>query len=175
MRKTSDFGESSGESGNHKKRRMRWVLLVIELAILAFVVALLYVELKVERINKADISAENLQISEENSSDSADAAMDRAEKSQSDSTDSDVPTTSQDQYREIALFGVDSLEGELSQKTRSDSIMILCINETKNEAKTCLSLSRYPAQPGGRHLQQMQRCVCARWPGTGNPHAELQL
>ena len=135
MQKKKNLDDTSENNGSHKKRRMRWVLLVIELAILAFVVILLYVELKVERIQKADISTENLQVTEEDPSDSAGVTMDSAEKSRSDRTDSEVPTASQDQYREIALFGVDSLEGELSQKTRSDAIMILCINETKDEAK----------------------------------------
>ncbi|MCQ2522696.1 MAG: LCP family protein [Lachnospiraceae bacterium] len=38
-------------------------------------------------------------------------------------------------YRNIALFGVDSREGQLAQKTRTDTIMIASINEENKEVK----------------------------------------
>lgn len=38
-------------------------------------------------------------------------------------------------YRNIALFGVDSREGELSSKTRTDTIIIASINEDTKEVK----------------------------------------
>ena len=38
-------------------------------------------------------------------------------------------------YRNIALFGVDSREGELSKKTRSDTIIIASVNEETKDVK----------------------------------------
>ncbi|MEI3211165.1 MAG: LCP family protein [Lachnospiraceae bacterium] len=38
-------------------------------------------------------------------------------------------------YRNIALFGVDSREGQLDKKTRSDTIMIASINQDTGERK----------------------------------------
>ena len=40
-------------------------------------------------------------------------------------------------YRNIALFGVDSRTGELTQKTRTDTIMIASINLATKEVKLC--------------------------------------
>jgi len=40
-------------------------------------------------------------------------------------------------YRNIALFGVDSREGALRQKTRTDTIMIASINLSTKEVKLC--------------------------------------
>ena len=131
MDKTS--GDSNNKSNkNLGNKKFRIVLLAVEIAILVIVFGLLFVETRIERINKADLSTDNL------AADSAASSVTEEVKAEEGSTEAateSADVTGQYQYREIALFGVDSLEGELSQKTRSDAIMILCINETKDEAK----------------------------------------
>lgn len=127
-----DDQNKQNREGRRPNGKFRIVLLVVEIAVLAIVIGLLYVETRIERINKADLSTNNL------AADSAASSVTEEVKAEEESTEAateSADVTGQDQYREIALFGVDSLEGELSQKTRSDSIMILCINETKDEAK----------------------------------------
>ena len=127
-----DDQNKQNREGRRPNGKFRIVLLVVEIAVLAIVIGLLYVETRIERINKADLSTNNL------AADSAASSVTEEVKAEEGSTEAateSADVTGQDQYREIALFGVDSLEGELSQKTRSDSIMILCINETKDEAK----------------------------------------
>ncbi|MDD5848664.1 MAG: LCP family protein, partial [Firmicutes bacterium] len=127
-----DDQNKQNREGRRPNGKFRIVLLVVEIAVLTIVIGLLYVETRIERINKADLSTNNL------AADSAASSVTEEVKAEEGSTEAateSADVTGQDQYREIALFGVDSLEGELSQKTRSDSIMILCINETKDEAK----------------------------------------
>lgn len=127
-----DDQNKQNREGRRPNGKFRIVLLVVEIAALAIVIGLLYVETRIERINKADLSTNNL------AADSAASSVTEEVKAEEGSTEAateSADVTGQDQYREIALFGVDSLEGELSQKTRSDAIMILCINETKDEAK----------------------------------------
>lgn len=130
--------QRENKKGTKKKpgKKLRIVLLVVELILLAAVIVLLYAETRIERIQKASLSEQKLTASE--SADVSTVSMTESETESTESADlsADVSEdTSQDSYREIALFGVDSIEGELSQKTRSDSIMVLCINETEDEAK----------------------------------------
>ena len=40
-------------------------------------------------------------------------------------------------YTNIALFGVDARDGELTKNTRSDSIIIASINNDTGEIKLC--------------------------------------
>lgn len=99
----------------HKKRRI--ALFIIELAALLVVVAVLYGVTRVEKIGKLDITTTNV------------------EENISDQVQEDATTGAMKGYRNIALFGVDSTEGELDQNTRSDAILILSINEDTGEAK----------------------------------------
>ncbi|MDD6449652.1 MAG: LCP family protein [Lachnospiraceae bacterium] len=124
--------KKSERQGKKPNGKLRAILLVVEIVVLVLVIGLLYVETRIERINKADLSGDNLAANSAASSGTENVA---AEEGSTEAESESADVTGQDEYREIALFGVDSLEGELSQKTRSDSIMILCINETKNEAK----------------------------------------
>lgn len=127
-----DDQNKQNREGRRPNGKFRIVLLVVEIAVLTIVIGLLYVETRIERINKADLPTDNL--AADSAASSATEEVKAEERSTEAATES-ADVTGQDQYREIALFGVDSLEGELSQKTRSDAIMILCINETKDEAK----------------------------------------
>lgn len=102
----------AGDGGGKKKRRI--VLLVIEIAALLVVVFVLYAVTRVTKVGKADLSQSDI---EDNIDDTvkANAAMKG--------------------YRNIALFGVDSTEGQLDQKTRSDTIMIASVNEDTGDVK----------------------------------------
>lgn len=130
--KHRENNEDQAQKDSRASNRKRWILLIIEIAVLVIVIGLLYVETRIERINKADLSIDNLAADSAASSATEEV---KAEEGSTEAATESADVTGQDQYREIALFGVDSLEGELSQKTRSDAIMILCINETKDEAK----------------------------------------
>lgn len=127
-----DDQNKQNREGRRPNGKFRIVLLVVEIAVLTIVIGLLYVETRIERINKADLPTDNLAADSAVSSATEEV---KAEEGSTEAATESADVTGQDQYREIALFGVDSLEGELSQKTRSDAIMILCINETKDEAK----------------------------------------
>jgi len=100
-----------------KRKRRRLVVFIIEMVALLVVVAVLYAMTRVEKIGKLDISDTNV------------------EENISDEVQQDALTGAMKGYRNIALFGVDSTEGELDQNTRSDAILILSINEDTGEAK----------------------------------------
>lgn len=54
-----------------------------------------------------------------------------------DSNGNATGKTLSEQYTQIALFGVDSREGQLSSKTRTDTIMIASINNDTHDVKLC--------------------------------------
>ncbi|MDO5539254.1 MAG: LCP family protein [Eubacteriales bacterium] len=94
-----------------KRRVLRFVLEVILLLVLA--VALL-VGSKIAKINKGNIQVSNLVKND---------SIDAAERDQMDG------------FTDIALFGVDSREGDLESGTNSDTIMICSINKKTGEIK----------------------------------------
>jgi hypothetical protein len=102
-----DDQNKQNREGRRPNGKFRIVLLVVEIAVLAIVIGLLYVETRIERINKADLSTNNL------AADSAASSVTEEVKAEEGSTEAateSADVTGQDQYREIALFGVDSLE-----------------------------------------------------------------
>ena len=111
---------TSSHAGNahHKKKKKnkggKIVLFIIEIIILLVMVFILYSVLKTEKVGKVDIPEEDIVINEE-----------VKEKEE----------TTMKGYRNIALFGVDSREGQLDKKTRSDTIMIASINHDTGECK----------------------------------------
>lgn len=116
--KKSSRGNKKHTSGGKKKSRTkRIVLLVVEIAALLVVIGILYLVTRVEKVGKADLSESDLQdnISDEVKQDEENGAMKG--------------------YRQIVFFGVDSTEGQLDQKTRSDTIIIASINESTGEVK----------------------------------------
>lgn len=113
----SSHKKSSGgrkKSGN-KKRRI--VLIAVELVVLAAVLVILYLVTRVEKVEKVNLETEDL------------------ESNISEVVKEDAETGAMQGYRNIVFFGVDSTEGELTQNTRTDAIMICSINEDTGEVK----------------------------------------
>lgn len=95
-----------------KKRRNKILLFVIEIFVLVALLAVLYVVLKGERVEKIVIDEDALQISE-----------------------TVKENTEMKGYTNIALFGVDSRNGSLGKGNRSDTIMIASINMDTGDVK----------------------------------------
>ena len=105
-----------GQKNSSKKTR-RIILFAVEIVILLIVLGILYMATRVEKVEKAELKVEQIEetISEE----------------VKQSTQSGVMKG----YRNIALFGVDSTEGDLDRNTRSDSIIIASINQDTGDIK----------------------------------------
>lgn len=99
-----------------KKRQKRIILFIAEILILAVLVAVLYTVLKTDNIQKVKIDEDNI-VTKVN--------------------ENVVNNESLKGYRNIALFGVDSREGDLGKGTRSDTIIIASINEDTGDIKLC--------------------------------------
>ncbi|MBQ9233893.1 MAG: LCP family protein [Lachnospiraceae bacterium] len=104
------------ESSGNNKSIVKWIIAFIaELVILGLMIvgySMYYLDSKIEKINKVEINEEDLAINEE------------------------LDVTVQENYKTIALFGVDSRDvTNLGQGTRSDSIMIASINNDTKEVK----------------------------------------
>ena len=95
------------------KRRKRILLFVLEFFILAIMVGVLYFVLQMDKIEKVDLDEDNLIIN-------AEVADKEALKG----------------YKNVALFGVDISKGNnLGKGARTDTIMILSLNEDTGDAK----------------------------------------
>jgi LCP family protein required for cell wall assembly len=113
----SSRGNGSQRGGKKKSNTKRIVLLVVEIAALLVVIGILYLVTRVEKVGKADLSESDL------------------ESNISDAVKQDETSGAMKGYRQIVFFGVDSTEGQLDQKTRSDAIIIASINQTSGEVK----------------------------------------
>ena len=103
-----------------KKKRKKIILFIIEIFVLIIMVGVLYAVLKTEKVGKMELAPEDLVINED--------VKEREE------------TTNMKEYRNIALFGVDSTTGALTKNTRSDTIMIASIDQ---ETGDCTLVSVY--------------------------------
>lgn len=102
-------------------------LMIVELIVLFISIGVLYVvTITTSRVEKVEIAAENIQVNEEV------AQKTLFGKKQGKKNVDPVKMTG---YRNIALFGVDSREGELGAGSRSDSIMVCSINMETKEVK----------------------------------------
>ena len=109
MAKEQTTKKKTGSSKSKKKI----ILLALEVLVLVAAICILVIVMKFERTNtRVNINEENLDIH-------VDVAENETMK----------------EYRNIALFGVDSTTGELESKTRSDTIIIASINEETKEVK----------------------------------------
>ncbi len=99
-------------TNNTNKKNKRIILFSLEIIVLLLVVVVLYFTTKTEKVVKYEIKEEELVFNEE---------VKNNESLQG--------------YRNIALFGVDSTVGDLTSKTRSDTIMVASINEDTHEVK----------------------------------------
>lgn len=107
---------SAAAARKAKKKQKRIALFIIEILVLAVLVVVLYTVLKTDNIQKIKVDEENINK----------VFNEKVEENESLKG-----------YRNIALFGVDSREGDLGKGTRSDSIMIASINEDTGDIKLC--------------------------------------
>lgn len=97
-----------------KKKRSRILLFILEIFVLLIMVVVLYSVLKIEKVGKVNLPAEEIVINPE---------VEQKEE------------TVLKGYRNVALFGVDSTSGALTKNTRSDSIMIASVNLDTGDCK----------------------------------------
>lgn len=128
-KKTTGQNEKAGQAKNANKGR-KIVILVLEVLLLAIMVAVLWVVTKAtdeeDGIKKVEITTEDIIINEGvGQSGNKDADVDA--EGEAEVTEDDT-----EKYRTIALFGLDSTVGQLVSGTRSDTIMVAVLdNETK--------------------------------------------
>ncbi len=96
------------------KKRKRILLFVFEIIVLAILLVVLYAVFKTDKIQKIKINEEDIVVNEK--------------------VEENVKMKG---YRNIALFGVDSREGDLGKGTRTDTIMVASINEDTGDIKLC--------------------------------------
>ena len=104
-------------SKRSRSRKFRMAIILLEILVILFEGAVLYVVKKLDRVQKVSISVDELQ---ENISAEVKA---NAESGQMKG------------YTNIALFGVDTRTGDLENNTRSDTILIASINNSTKEIK----------------------------------------
>jgi LCP family protein required for cell wall assembly len=97
-----------------KKKRSRILLFILEIFVLLIMVVVLYSVLKIEKVGKVNLPAEEIVINPE---------VEQKEE------------TVLKGYRNVALFGVDSTSGALTKNTRSDTIMIASVNLDTGDCK----------------------------------------
>lgn len=116
-KQTRKKGKSSAAAARKaKKKQKRIILFIVEILVLAILVAVLYTVLKADNIQKIKVDEGNITTK----------VNENVENNESLKG-----------YRNVALFGVDSREGDLGKGTRSDSIIIASINEDTGEIKLC--------------------------------------
>ena len=97
-----------------KKKRSRILLFILEIFVLLIMVVVLYSVLKIEKVGKVNLPAEEIVINPE---------VEQKEE------------TVLKGYRNVALFGVDSTSGALTKNTRSDTIMSASVNLDTGDCK----------------------------------------
>lgn len=104
---------SSNKSGKKKKNKV--ILFVVEILVLVILLGALWLVTKGEKVNYVSINEEDIVIDEQVKMQTETGAMQG--------------------YWNIALFGVDSREGQLDKNTRTDTIMVASINQDTKEVK----------------------------------------
>ena len=107
---------SAAAARKAKRKQKRIALFIFEILVLAVLVVVLYTVLKADDIQKIKVDEDNINK----------VFNEKVEENESLKG-----------YRNIALFGVDSREGDLGKGTRSDSIIIASINEDTGDIKLC--------------------------------------
>lgn len=110
-----------------KKKRNRIILITVEVFVLFLMILALYVVSLYGKIDKTDISEEDIVINE------GIAKTETVDKEEI--TTNEIATGHMDGYRNVALFGVDSRDNSLGKGTRSDTIIVASINEATKEVK----------------------------------------
>lgn len=123
-RKSTAAKRSSNAKARAAKKRKRFIIFGVEIAVLLVMVGVLFLVLKLKDMDKVDIEKGDIVINEE--------VQQKIEAAQASGEEAKIL-----QYRNIALFGVDSREGALNSNTRTDTIMIASINNETGEVKLC--------------------------------------
>ncbi len=118
-RRSTGAARSSGRGRGNKKRdkKRAFIVLGVELVLLILLIVaawFLFGGVGVDKVGKVNLNEEKI-------SESVNSGVEENEEMTG--------------YTNIALFGVDSREGELDKKTRSDSIIIASINNATHEIK----------------------------------------
>lgn len=101
-------------SRRERKKKRHVIRFILEVIVLLVLAVLILIGSKIAKLGKGNIQVDNL-VKNEN-----------------------IPSDERDKmnsYRDIALFGVDSREGELESGTNSDTIMVCSINKKTGEVK----------------------------------------
>lgn len=107
---------SAAAARRAKKKQKRIILFIVEILVLAVLVAILYTVLKTGNIQKITVNEDNIT---------------------TELNENVINNEALKGYRNIALFGVDSRDGGLGKGTRSDTIIIASINEDTGDIKLC--------------------------------------
>nr|MBQ8253009.1 LCP family protein [Lachnospiraceae bacterium] len=110
-----------------RKKRNRIILIAVEVFVLFLMILALYIVSLYGKIEKTDISEEDIVINQ------GIAKEDMVDES--DIETNEISSGHMDGYRNVALFGVDSRDNSLGKGTRSDTIIIASINEETKEVK----------------------------------------
>ncbi len=110
-----------------RRKRNRIILIAVEAFVLCLMLIALYVVSLYGKIEKTDISEDDIII---NQGISTEDTVDK-----DDIETNDISAGHMDGYRNVALFGVDSRDNSLGKGTRSDTIIIASINEETKEVK----------------------------------------
>lgn len=116
-RSVNNQGNTKASASNKKakakaRRKRRRIILVIEIIVLLLLLGVLYFVIKLDKINKTKIDETDVQISDE---------VKNSETLKG--------------YRNVALFGVDSRDGDLEKGTRSDTMIVASINQETKDVK----------------------------------------
>lgn len=95
---------------NQTNQKKKYILYGIELLLLIILIPLLIIYIKIDQIPNC--------------------SLDRSKIEENEYSDKNI-----NQYTNIALFGVDSRANELKEKTRTDCIIIACINNKTKDVK----------------------------------------
>ncbi len=110
-----------------RRNRNRIILITVEVFVLFLMLMALYVVSLYGKIDKTDISEDDIVINE---------GISKPETvNKDDITTNEISGGHMDGYRNVALFGVDSRDNSLGKGTRSDTIIIASINEETKEVK----------------------------------------
>lgn len=122
----------SGKKKNSKKaaaarKRKKIILFAVEIAVLAILCVVFWIVTQGVKADKVIVD-EEVVVSQEVQDKMNSTVVVNDDGSQ---------TTIGELYTQVALFGVDSTEGELSKNTRTDTIIIASINNQTGEVKLC--------------------------------------
>lgn len=110
-----------------RRKRNRIILIAVEAFVLCLMLIALYVVSLYGKIEKTDISEEDIVINQ---------GISQTETVDKDDIETnDISGGHMDGYRNVALFGVDSRDNSLGKGTRSDTIIVASINEETKEVK----------------------------------------